>query len=84
LIMRDTKEEFLNIKEDWIKEIVAKNANGENEKIPAIIREGFHLSMHANEEYHRDLANALDEAGDGAVVNYHFLMSEIYRTLCRE
>ncbi len=87
LIIRDTKEEFLNIMENWIKEIVAKNADGDNEQIPSIIKERFHLSMQANEEYHRNLANALskdDDDYDRPMVNYHFLMSEIYKKLCRE
>lgn len=70
--------------ENWIKEIVAKKADGETEQIPSIVRENFRPSMQANEEYHRDLANALDEADGGVVVKYHFLMSEIYKMLCRE
>ena len=68
--------------ETWMNEVVAKNADGNNDAIPAMIREGFQHSMRASIEYHRDLANSLKGDSDKTLARYHYLMSDMYRTLC--
>jgi hypothetical protein len=80
LIRRDTKEEFLRSLENWMNEIVANNANGHNEAIPEMIKDGFQCSMKANIVYNKEMANMLGSRPDKTLIAYHLLMSDMYRT----
>ena len=80
MIRRDTKEEFLRSLENWMNEVVAKNANGHNEAIPGKIKDGFQSSMKANIVYHADMAKMLESSPDKTLLAYHLLMSNMYRT----
>ena len=84
MIRRNEKVEFLNALETWMNEIVAKNADGHNERIPEIVRKHFQQSMQASVKYHEDLAIELKDDSDQTLARYHCLMSDIYKTfICR-
>ena len=64
--------------------MVARNADGHNETIPSMLKDGFRHSMKANIEYHMDLANSLKGDSDKTLAKYHLLMSDMYRTFMCE
>lgn len=84
MIERNTKEIFLHGLEDWISEVVKDKTNGHNDGIPPMIKDGFVCSMQANVDYHKAVADALDENGDKKLVIYHTLMSNAYSALLPE
>ena len=84
MIERNTKEIFLHSLEDWISEVVKDNTNGHNDGIPPMIKEGFDCSVQANVDYHKAVADTLNENGDKRLVVYHTLMSNAYRALLTE
>lgn len=65
--------------ESWINEVVAKYADNHNEQIPNRVIEGFQHSIQASIEFHKDMANNMNEANDPVLAKYHNLMSEIYK-----
>jgi hypothetical protein len=71
LIELNTEEIFLHSLEDWISEFVEDKTNGHNAGIPPMIKEGFNCSMHANMDYHKASATALNANGDKKLVVYH-------------
>jgi hypothetical protein len=71
--------------ENWMNEIVAKYADGHNEAIPGKLKDAFQSTMKANVVYHAEMATMLKTSDDKSLVNYHCLMSDMYRTfLCPE
>ena len=78
MISLTKKEVFLNSLEDWINEVVALKADGHNEAIPGMIDEGFQRSMLANSDFHKAMADALNETGNTSLSSYHIIMSEVY------
>lgn len=84
MIRRDSRDEFLRALENWMNEVVAKYADGHNEAIPGKLKDYFQSSMKANIDYHTEMASMLKIKDDKTLVNYHFLMSDMYRTfMCR-
>jgi len=81
LIERSTKEVFLQSLEDWINEVVKDKADGHNDQIAPMIKEGFDRSMRANIDYHKEMADRLAEAGETTLASYHAIMSDVYRLL---
>jgi hypothetical protein len=84
LIERNRKEIFLHSLEDWISEVVKDKTNGHNDGIPPMIKEGFLCSMQANADYHKAVADVLNENGNKKLVVYHTLMSSVYSALLTE
>ncbi len=81
MIRRTSKDDALSGLENWINEVVAQRADGQNEAIPAFIKNGFQRSLQASAEYHEELAKGLANDDDHALSKYHTLMSEIYANL---
>ena len=77
MIRRNNKEELLTLLEDCINKVVAKYADGHNEQIPNKVIEGFKQSIQANIEFHKEMADNINEADDPILAEYHNLMSEI-------
>ena len=84
MIERNIKEEFLHSLEDWISEVVKDKTNGHNAGIAPMIKDGFNCSMHANMDYHKAVADTLNENDDRKLIVYHTLMSNAYRALLTE
>jgi hypothetical protein len=84
MIKRNDKEDFLYALETWMNGVVAKNADGHNELIPDMVKDGFQQSMKANSDYHADMAERLEADGDKTLSQYHCLMADIYKTfMCK-
>lgn|GEM_PF-5268442 len=81
MISRNKKEVFLNGLEDWISKVVKDKSNGHNDGIPPMIKESFDCSIQANIDYHKAVAVALSGNGDGKLVAFHTLMSDVYSAL---
>lgn len=64
-----------------MNELVAKNADGHNELIPGMIKEGFHDSVKHSIDYHKGMADAHRDEDDHALKRYHELMADIYKGL---
>ena len=84
MIELNTKEVFLCSLEDWISEVVKDKTSSHNDGIPPMIKEGFDCSMQANMDYHKAVADTLNENGDKKLVVYHTLMSNVYSALLAE
>jgi hypothetical protein len=82
LISQSKRDDFLSGLENWINEIVAKEADGHNEKIPGAIKDRFQKSMDANMTFHNDMATHIKGDGEDhrSLSRYHALMADIYKT----
>jgi hypothetical protein len=65
----------------YINDVIAKKHGTQADELPIIIRNRFALSIQANIDYHKSMAEGNMKAGDIAMANFHSLKVRIYESL---
>ena len=76
---------FLQGLENYIGEVAKTYPGLKPDEIAVLFKENFQRAMLANAEYHRELADANEQAGDTAMSEFHTMHAEIYSALsCKD
>jgi len=67
--------------EDYIKEILSTTAAMKQQDVVRMVRDNIKRSIHANIQYHTEMAQEHDKMINSFKATYHRIVAEVYRSL---